>query len=72
MCAHQEKRGHKLDFPSSPVVKNPSVNAGDTDSIPGLERPHNAANQLSQCATATNPVLLSPRAATSDPVRYAY
>ena len=28
------------DFPGGPVVKNPPVNAGDTDSTPGLGRPH--------------------------------
>ena len=28
------------DFPGSSVVKNPSVNAGDTGSIPGLGRFH--------------------------------
>ena len=29
-----------LDFPGGPVVKNPSGNAGDMGSIPGLGRSH--------------------------------
>ena len=29
-----------LDFPGSPVEKNPSANAGDMGSIPGLGRFH--------------------------------
>ena len=28
----------KCDFPGDAVVKNPPANAGDMDSIPGLER----------------------------------
>ena len=33
-----------LDFPGGPVVKNPLANAGDTGSIPGLERFHMPRN----------------------------
>ena len=29
-----------LDFPCGPVVKNLPANVGDTDSVPGLGRPH--------------------------------
>ena len=45
-------------FPGGPVVKNPPCNAGDSHSIPGggTKIPH-AAEQLSPCATATEPVL---------------
>ena len=32
------------DFPDGPVVKNPLANAGDTGSIPGLERFHMPRN----------------------------
>ena len=31
---------HTLDFPGSPVVKNPPANAGDTGLIPGPGRSH--------------------------------
>ena len=37
-----------LDFPGGPVVKNPPVNAGDTDSIPGQGR--------SACCGTTKPL----------------
>ena len=30
----------ELDFPGSPVVKNPPANAGDTGSFSGSERSH--------------------------------
>ena len=36
------------DFPAGAVVKNPPANAGDKDSIPGLEDP--------TCCGATKPV----------------
>ena len=29
-----------MDFPGSPVVKNPPAKAGDSGSIPSLERSH--------------------------------
>ena len=46
------------DLPGGPVVKNPPSNAGDAGSIPGrgTKIPH-AAEQLSPCATSTEPVL---------------
>ena len=34
------RKGNVLDFLGSPVVKNPSANAGDVGSVPGLGRPH--------------------------------
>ena len=45
-------------FPGGPVVRNLPANAGDTGSIPGLgaKIPH-ATEQLSPCATTTEPVL---------------
>ena len=43
-------------FPGGPVVKNPPANAGDTGSSPGPRIPH-AAEQLSLCATTTEPAL---------------
>ena len=39
------------DFPGGAVVKNPPADGGDTGSIP------HAAEQLSPCATTTEPVL---------------
>ena len=44
-------------FPGGAVVKNPPVSAGDTGLSPGLERCPHAAEQLSPCATTTEPVL---------------
>ena len=46
------------DFPGGPVVKNPPCNAKDTGSTsgPGTKIPH-VAEQLSPCATATEPAL---------------
>ena len=29
-----------MDFPGGPLIKNPSTNAGDMRSIPGLQRSH--------------------------------
>ena len=50
------------DFPGCTVVKNPPANAGDTGSSPGPGRSHmlRAAEQLSPCATTTEPELYSP------------
>ena len=45
------------DFPGGAVVKNPPANAGDTGSIPGLGRFLHATEQLSPCATTTDPAL---------------
>ena len=44
------------DFPGGSVVKNPPANAGDTGSSPGQKIPH-AVEQLSPCATTTEPAL---------------
>ena len=47
-------------FPSGPVVKNPHANAGDTLN-PGFEpwsgKISHAAEQMSPCATTTEPAL---------------
>ena len=54
---------YKLDFkigrgfPGGAVVKNPPANAGDTGSCPGPGRSQCAAEQLSPCATTTEPAL---------------
>ena len=47
---------NKQDFPGGPVIKNLPCNAGDVGSIPGqgTKIPH-ALEQLSLCATATEP-----------------
>ena len=45
------------NFPGGPVIKNLPANAGDTGSIP-RQIPH-ASDQLSQCTTATEPMLFS-------------
>ena len=49
-----------MDFPSGPVVKNPSCNAGDAGLIPGqgTKIPH-AAGQRSPHATTTEPTCLN-------------
>ena len=58
------------DFPGGPVVKNPTSNAGDANSIPdrGTKIPH-AAGQLSPHTTTAEPApeLESPRATPKDP-----
>lgn len=38
-----------VDFPGSPVVKNPPANAGDTGSIPCLGRCHVLVGLLNPC-----------------------
>ena len=48
------------------VVKNLSSNARDTSWIPGLERSHYVAEQLSLCTTTFEPVLWSPWATTTE------
>ena len=51
------------DFPGGTVVKNLPANAGNMGSSPGPGRSHvprrtpRAAEQLSQCATTTEPAL---------------
>ena len=49
--------------PGGPVVENPSCNAGDTGSIPGLGRSHVLRDNRTQA-----PQLLRPSAATTEPV----
>ena len=44
-------------FPGGAVVKNLPANAGDTGSSPGAGRIPHAAEQLSPCATTTEPAL---------------
>ena len=46
-------------FPGGAVVKNLPANAGDTGSSPGPGRSHTpwAVQQLSPCATTTEPAL---------------
>ena len=39
------------------MVENPPANAGDTGSIPGLGSFAHATDQLSPCATTTEPAL---------------
>ena len=46
-----------MGFPGGAVVKNPPANAGNTGSSPGLGRFPHATEQLSPCATTTEPVL---------------
>ena len=46
-----------LGFPGGAVVKNPPANAGDMGSSPGLGRFLHAVEQLSPCATTTEPAL---------------
>ena len=60
-------------FPGGSVVTNPSVNAGDTGSIPDPGRPHMprsswgcAPQLLRLCSRAQEPQLLSPRAASTE------
>ena len=49
--------------PRGPVVENPSCNAGDMGSIPGLGRSHVLRDNRTQA-----PQLLRPSAATTEPV----
>ena len=42
-------------FPGGAVVKNPPANAGDTGSKPWSGKIPHAAEQLSPCATTTEP-----------------
>ena len=44
-------------FPGGAVVKNPPANAGDTGSKPRSGKIPHAAEQLSPCATTTEPAL---------------
>ena len=51
------KKSTSRDFPGGTVVKNPPANAGDTGLSPGLGKIPHATEQLSPCATTTEPVL---------------
>ena len=51
---------NKMEFPGSSTIKNQPANAGDMRSLP------DATEQLSQCATATEPELQSPRATATE------
>ena len=52
----------RWDFSGGPVVRNPPDNAGDTDWIPGLgTKIPCASEQLSPCATTTEPMLQNKR-----------
>ena len=51
------KNQETWDFPGNAVGKNPPANAGGTSSIPGPEKIPHAAEQLSPCATTTEPAL---------------
>ena len=57
MADRNTKKKKQWDFSRSPVVENPSYNAGDAGSIPGrgTKIPH-AAGKLSPHATNTEPV----------------
>ena len=55
------KKRRWREFPGGPVDKNPSANAGDTGSIPGLGRSHRL--QRNQVHV---PQLLSPHTATRE------
>ena len=47
------------------MVKSSLANAGDMGLIPGPGRFPPAMEELSPCATTTEPMLLSPRASTT-------
>ena len=55
-------------FPGTSVVKNPSADAGDRGSNPWSGKIPQASEPLSPCATATEPVLKSLGAKTTEPV----
>ena len=51
------KKGNSGDFPGSTVVKNPPANAGGHGFDPWSWKISHAAEQLSPCATTTEPAL---------------
>ena len=57
----ETEKSQSGDFRGGSVVKNPPASAGDTGSSPGqgTKIPH-AAEQLSPCATTTEPANLEP------------
>ena len=54
------------DFPGGTVGKSPPANAGDTGSSPGPGKILHTVEQLSPCATTTEPALQSPYSATRE------
>ena len=56
-------------LPAEPLEK--PINAGDMDSIPGLEESH-MPEKLSPCATAIDPMLQSLGAAPTEPMYHNY
>ena len=62
------------DFPGGPVVKNPSANAGDAGSIPGLgtsqTRDQNAVEQVSLSATDSEPERPTASAPQEKPLQW--
>ena len=54
------------DFPGGLVVKNLPANAGDTDSIPGLGRPHIQQSSWAHVPQTAEPGLWSPGAAAPE------
>ena len=58
-------------FPGGSVIKNLPANAGDTGLIPIWKIPH-AVEQLSLCATTTEPVLQGPGTAGLEPMCHDY
>ena len=53
----ESQKHHAEGFPGGAVVESLPANAGDTGSSPGLGRSHMPLEQLSPCATTTEPVL---------------
>lgn len=54
-----------MGFPGGLAVKNLPYDAEDTGLIP-VQEDSTDTKQLSQCATTTEPLLWSPRAATTE------
>ena len=61
LCVHPncffQIKAKQWGVPGGAVVKKPPANAGDTGSSPGPGRFPHAAEQLSLCATTTEPAL---------------
>ena len=49
--------GNGWDFPGDSLVENPPANAGEKEIDPWSRKIPHAAEQLSPCATTTEPVL---------------
>ena len=60
MPVFSSKNRQKQGLPGGPVVKNSPANAGDASSDPGSEKIPRAAELISPCVTASEPVLQSP------------